>query len=93
MKECKDVSKIRGRIHKAIGQLQGIDRILDKEDVTCEDVIIRLNAVTSALHGCGRVVLEENIRTCMLEGMESGNVDEAVETMSVPIQRYANLIK
>jgi len=92
MKECKDVSKIRSRIHKAIGQLQGLDRILDKETVTCEDVIIRINAVTSALHGCGRVVLEEKIHASMLEGMESGKLDEAIEAIDVPIQRYANLL-
>ena len=32
------------------------------EDIPCEDILAQINAAKSALHGCGKVVLEGHIQ-------------------------------
>lgn len=57
MRQCMDAENLHRRLKKIIGQVQAIDRMID-EDVPCEDVLAQINAAKSALHGCGKVVLE-----------------------------------
>ena len=57
MKQCMDSDNLHRRLKKIIGQVQAIDRMID-EDVPCEDILAQINAAKSALHGCGKVVLE-----------------------------------
>lgn len=61
MKQCMDADNLHRRLKKIIGQVQAIDRMVD-EDVPCEDILAQINAAKSALHGCGKVVLEGHIK-------------------------------
>lgn len=61
MKQCMDSDNLHRRLKKIIGQVQAIDRMID-EDVPCEDILAQINAAKSALHGCGKVVLEGHIQ-------------------------------
>ena len=73
MKQCMDTDNLHRRLKKIIGQVQAIDRMID-EDIPCEDVLSQINAAKSALHGCGKVVLEGHIKHCVRYGIEfSGN--------------------
>lgn len=62
MKQCMDADNLHRRLKKIIGQVQAIDRMID-EDVPCEDILSQINAAKSALHGCGKVVLEDTSST------------------------------
>ena len=64
MKQCMDAENLHRRLKKIIGQVQAIDRMVD-EDVPCEDILAQINAAKSALHGCGKVVLEGHIKHCV----------------------------
>lgn len=57
MKQCMDVNNLHRRLKKIIGQVQAIDKMIE-EDVPCEDVLSQINAAKSALHGCGKVKIE-----------------------------------
>ena len=61
MRQCMDADNLHRRLKKIIGQVQAIDRMID-EDIPCEDILAQINAAKSALHGCGKVVLEGHIR-------------------------------
>ena len=71
MKQCMDADNLHRRLKKIIGQVQAIDRMID-EDVPCEDVLAQINAAKSALHGCGKVVLEGHIKHCVRDGIQNG---------------------
>ena len=71
MKQCMDADNLHRRLKKIIGQVQAIDRMVD-EDVPCEDILAQINAAKSALHGCGKVVLERHIKHCVRDGIEHG---------------------
>lgn len=90
MKQCMDSENLHRRLKKIIGQVQAIDRMID-EDVPCEDVLSQINAAKSALHSCGRVVLEGHIQHCVRDGVESGNVDEALSDLTKAVERFANM--
>lgn len=70
MKQCMDAENLHRRLKKIIGQVQAIDRMID-EDVPCEDVLSQINAAKSALHGCGKVVLEGHIKHCVRDALNT----------------------
>ena len=67
-----------------------IDRMID-EDVPCEDILSQINAAKSALHGCGKVVLEGHIKHCVRDGIEHGDADKTIEQFTKAVERFANM--
>ena len=50
----------------------------------CGDILIQVAAVESAMQSFGYLILQEHIKTCMTEEIQSGNtevVDEVLELM------------
>ena len=77
------LKRLRNRLNRMIGQLNGIGKMLD-ENRYCGDVLIQIAAIESALQSFGYSVLREHMRTCVIEEVRSGNpqiMDEAVELM------------
>lgn len=75
--------KLRSRINRIIGQLNGIQKMLD-ENRYCGDILTQIAAVESALQSVGYLVLTEHMETCVVEQICSGNseiIAEAVELM------------
>ena len=77
-----DSDNLHRRLKKIIGQVQAIDRMID-EDIPCEDVLAQINAAKSALHGCGKVVLEGHIKHCVRDGIEHGDADKTIDSFTV----------
>ena len=90
MKQCMDAENLHRRLKKIIGQVQAIDRMVD-EDVPCEDVLAQINAAKSALHGCGKVVLEGHIKHCVRDGIEHGDADKTIESFTKAVERFSNM--
>ena len=50
----------------------------------CGDILIQVAAVESAMQSFGYLILQEHMKTCMIEEIQSGNtevVDEVLELM------------
>ena len=90
MKQCMDADNLHRRLKKIIGQVQTIDRVVD-EDVPCEDILAQINAAKSALHGCGKVVLEGHIKHCVRDGIEHGDADKTIENFTKAVERFSNI--
>ncbi len=90
MKKCMNSESLHRRLKKIIGQVQAIDRMIE-EDVPCEDVLSQINAAKSALHGCGKVVLEGHIRHCVLDGIRHGDADKTIDAFTKAVERFANM--
>ncbi len=74
--------KLTSRINRIIGQLSGIQNMLD-DNRYCGDILIQIGAVESALQGLGYLILEEHMETCVVEQIRQGNtaIMAAVELM------------
>ena len=74
---------IRKRLSRVSGQINGIIKMLD-DNHYCGDILIQVAAVESAMQSFGYLILQEHMKTCMTEEVQSGNtevVDEVLELM------------
>ena len=90
MRQCMDADNLHRRLKKIIGQVQAIDRMID-QDIPCEDILAQINAAKSALHGCGRLVLEGHIQHCVRDGLEHGDAEQTIEKFTTAVERFANM--
>ena len=90
MKQCMDLKNLHRRLGKVIGQLQAIDRMIEL-DVPCEDILSQINAVKSATHKIGQIVLEGHIQHCVRDGIEHGDAEQTIANFTKAVERFANL--
>ncbi len=90
MKQCMDSENLHRRLRKIAGQIQAIERMID-EDIPCEDILSQMNAVKSAIHKCGQIVLEGHIKHCVKDGLEHGDADKTIEDFTKAVERFANM--
>lgn len=64
--------------------------MIDK-DIPCEDILAQMNAAKSAIHKCGQVVLEGNIKYCVKDGIEHGDAEKNIEDFTKAVERFANM--
>ncbi len=90
MRQCMDAVNLHRRLRKIAGQIQAIDRMIE-EDIPCEDILSQINAVKSAMHKVGQIVLEGHIRHCVRNGIRHGDADRTIESFTKAVERFANL--
>ena len=66
------------------------DRMID-EDVPCEEIMVQINAIKSAIHKVGQIVLEGHINLCVREGIEHGDADKTIEEFTEVIRQFSKI--
>lgn len=72
------------RLNRVEGQIRGIKGMIEK-DCYCDDVLNQIAAASAALNGISKLVLENHIRTCVVEKIkddENGIVEELITTIN-----------
>ena len=90
MKQCMDAENLHRRLKKIAGQVNAIDKMVD-EDVPCEDVLIQINAVKSALHKVGQIVLEGHLNHCVRDGIEHGDANKTIANFAKAIEHFSRM--
>ena len=91
MKRCKeDVTTLQLRLKKIIGQLNGVQKMLET-DVPCEDILTQLNAANGALHRLSFIILDGHLRHCVREGIERGDADETIESFAEALENFSKM--
>ena len=85
-----DSENLHRRLKKMSGQVAAVDRMID-EDVPCEDIMIQINAIKSAIHSVGQIVLEGHIRHCVKDGIEHGDAEKTIEEFAEVIRQFSKL--
>ena len=78
-------------MHKVVGQVQAIDRMLDDENISCENILIQINATRAALLRCGKLILDEHIENCIKDGIKNGDAEKTLESFSTAIERFEDM--
>ena len=71
------------RLNRLEGQVRGVKGMVEKE-VYCDDILIQVRAIRSALDSVSKLILENHVRNCLSERIRAGDqhsVDELVETI------------
>ncbi len=71
---------IKNRLSRIEGHVRGVNRMLD-EHQDCEDILIQLAAIKSALNQVIIKVLEGHMETCVMECVVEGEGGEALERL------------
>lgn len=90
MKQCMEPGKLHLRLRKVIGQLNAVEKMIDK-DVPCEDILIQINAAKSALHKIGQIVLEGHLKHCVRYGIEHGDAENTLSDFSKALEHFSRM--
>ena len=77
---------VLNRLSRAIGHLEAIKRMVE-DGRDCSEVLIQLAAVRSAINNTGKVVLRDHIDHCIVDAVESGDM-EAIEALNKAIEQF-----
>ena len=76
-----DVEKeLQDRLSRIEGHVRGVKRMLG-EHGTCEDLLIQLAAIRSAVNQVQTRLLENHMQTCVAEAVRSGKGAKALERL------------
>lgn len=90
MKQCMDSENLHRRLRKISGQIAAIERMVD-EDVPCEDILVQINAVKSAIHKVGQIIMEGHIQHCVRDGIEHGDADKTIAEFTKVIEQFSKI--
>ena len=82
----ENTKAVLNRLSRAIGHLESIKRMVE-DGRDCSEVLIQLSAVKSAINNTGKVILEDLIKHCLVDAIESGDM-EAIEELNKAIDRF-----
>lgn len=77
MNRVTDREALQRRIHKVIGQCNGVERMLQRGE-PCEAILLQVSAALSALHRVGQLALERRVRESVRKGFEKGDAEESI---------------
>ena len=69
---------VSNRLARAIGHLEAVKRIVDREE-DCSEILIQLAAVRSAINNAGKVILMDHLNHCIVEAVEDDDLDKIKE--------------
>ena len=75
------IKDIFNRINRLTGQLNGVKKMIE-ENRYCIDILIQLSAIDKAVKGLASLIMEDHLKTCVVEKIQKGNtqvVDEITD--------------
>ncbi len=91
MKQCMDVEAVQKRLKKIEGQVRGIQKMVDA-DKPCEDILMQIGAIKSALHKTGQVILEGHMHHCVLDAIKDGEEEETIRKLVSALNQFSKTI-
>lgn len=83
--EPNETKQLLTRLKTVRGHVAAVERMIE-EDKSCEEVLMQLVAIRSAIHKVSVVVAQRYANTCMLDALEEGQdrkevLNKAIETL------------
>ncbi|MDR1793839.1 MAG: metal-sensing transcriptional repressor [Erysipelotrichaceae bacterium] len=91
MKPCMDVDAITNRLKRIEGQVRGLMKMV-ADGKECDEILIQISSVKSALHKTGQVILEGHLQHCVLDGVREGNGEEIIKKLSSAIEQFSRIV-
>lgn len=87
MKEVdpEEVKQILTRLKTVRGHISGVERMMEEEK-SCEDILLQLVAIRSAVHKVSVIVAQRYASSCLIEAIDQGEdrrdaLNKAIETL------------
>ena len=82
----ENTKAVLNRLSRVIGHMQSIKRMVE-DGRDCSEVLIQLSAVKAAINNTGKVILQDHFKHCLVDAIESGDVQE-IEELNKAIDRF-----
>jgi DNA-binding FrmR family transcriptional regulator len=81
----EEVKKILTRLKTVRGHISGVERMIE-EDKSCEEILLQLVAIRSAVHKTSVIVAQRYANCCLIEAIDQGEerrdvMNKAIETL------------
>ena len=86
-----DKDRYLSRMNRIEGQARGIAKMIDEEKY-CIDILTQVSALTRALQGVATGLLEDHMKTCVLDAAQCGE-DEAQQKIDEAMAPISRLIR
>lgn len=75
------------RLAKIEGHVRGIKKMAE-DGRSCEDLLLQVSAIKAAINKVGRVILEDYLEDCVIEGVRKQADQETVERMKKALEKF-----
>ncbi len=83
---------ILARLRRIEGQVRGLQRMVDDESY-CIDVLTQVSAVTRALQSVAVQMMDEHLRHCVANAVQSDDAEEADRILGEAMKTIERLVK
>lgn len=87
MTHCQDVNAVCNRLSRLEGHIRGIKKMVE-ERKPCEDILIQIAAIESAMHKVGQIILEDHIAGCVIDGIKDGKEEETLRKLKSALDKF-----
>lgn len=74
--------KLISRLNRIGGQIVGVAKMID-EDRYCDDILIQLSAINSAVKSLANTIVERHMNTCVVREIKNGNTEIIKEVVNL----------
>lgn len=85
-REESEIKDLTNRLNRIEGQIRGIRSMVEK-DAYCVDILTQVSAASAALTAFSKLLLNNHVRTCVVEDIRDGK-DDKVEELLQTIQKF-----
>ncbi len=75
------------RLNRIEGQVRGISKMIT-DNRHCDDVLIQISAVKKSLESLGREILENHMKTCMVDDIKNNKYETIDEVIKLIRRNY-----
>jgi len=76
----KHRKKVIDRLSRIEGHIRGIKKMVE-EDRDCPELLHQLGAVKAAINKTGELILEDHIKSCLIDAEKEGTTEEYVKEL------------
>lgn len=75
------------RLNRIEGQVRGISKMIT-DNRHCDDVLIQISAIKKSLESLGREILENHMKTCMVDDIKNNKYETIDEVIKLIRRNY-----
>lgn len=79
--------EVISRLSKIEGHIRGIKKMAE-EGRSCEELLLQVSAVKSAVNAVGRVILEDYLEDCVVDGIRRQTDEDVLERMKKALEKF-----
>jgi DNA-binding FrmR family transcriptional regulator len=78
---------VLNRLARIEGHLRAVRRMVEN-DTACPELLIQIAAIRSALNGVGRVILEDHVKSCLVDAVDTGDLNVAFVDLKNSLDKF-----